>query len=104
MKTAIHLNGRQFQGVTNSETGEVSPATRFEYFQEGSRIWGTYSGGAIRSGHLQGKILEDGRLEFLYHHENIDGDLMAGHCLSRVEVGPSGQLKLLEQWQWFTGD
>ena len=104
MKTALNYNLRVFVGVSNSSNGEVSSATRFVYHQDGERLWGEYSGGSILSGHLQGRVFPDGSLEFLYHHENVDGALMAGRCESPPVVSDSGRLQLRERWQWFTGD
>ena len=57
----MNYNGRIFRGRTNTDNGEVSGETRFHYFQEGDRLWGTYSGGSIVDGHLLGTL----RIAFL---------------------------------------
>ncbi|MEM7331268.1 MAG: n-acetylglutamate synthase [Chloroflexota bacterium] len=100
----MNYNNRQFKGRSNSENGEVSSETIFHYFQEGSKFWGTYSGGTIIEGHLLGKVLEDHSIKFLYHHLNQDGDLLAGRCSSKPKSGEESQLVLEERWQWLTGD
>lgn len=100
----MNYNNRVFCGKSNSANGEVGASTRFHYRQEGDRVWAEYAGGEIVSGHLQGKVLADGSLEFVYHHQNIHGDLMAGKCQSTPHQKPDGTLLLKETWQWFTGD
>ena len=93
-----------FRSISNTENGEVGSDTVFHYHQEGSTVWADYAGGEIRRGHLIGSMLEDGRLEFLYHHVNTAGELSAGRCTSRPEALSDGRLRFLETWQWMTGD
>lgn len=100
----MNYNNRVFIGKSNSANGEVSAPTRFYYRQKEGRVWADYSGGEIVSGHLQGKMLTDGSLVFMYHHENIHGELMAGKCRSTPHKKPDGKLVLKENWQWLTGD
>lgn len=100
----MNYENRIFRGKTNSENGEVSASTRFHYRQSGDRVWADYSGGDIVKGHLQGKVLPDGSLEFLYHHENVHGELMAGRCRSVPGQDADGKAILKENWKWFTGD
>lgn len=100
----MNYDNKVFCGRVNSPNGEVSASTRFHYHQSGDRIWAEYAGGAVLKGHLQGKVLADGTLEFFYHHENINGELMAGRCKSVPRHGANGKLILKENWQWFTGD
>ena len=100
----MNYNGRIFRGRTNTDNGEVSGETRFHYFQEGDRLWGTYSGGSIVDGHLLGTVFPDDHLEFCYHHLNEDGELMAGKCHSVPSYDANGTLVMKENWQWFSGD
>lgn len=100
----MNYNNRRFRGKSNAANGEVSQGTCFTYYQRGDRLWGEYSGGEVVSGHLQGRVCADGCLEFLYHHENRSGELMAGKCRSIPSIGADGRLVLKENWQWFTGD
>jgi hypothetical protein len=100
----MNYDNRRFRARLNSDNGEVGQDTRFTYHQSGNRLWGEYSGGEITCGHLQGKVHADGRLEFLYHHENRAGELMAGKCLSTPGTDANGRLVLKERWSWFTGD
>jgi hypothetical protein len=100
----MNYNNRIFRGKTNSANGEVSESTCFHYRQSADRIWADYAGGDIVTGHLQGKVFADGSLEFVYHHENMAGDLMAGKCRSVPHQNSDGKVVLKENWQWFTGD
>lgn len=100
----MNYDNRIFRGKTNSDNGEVSESTRFYYHQSGDQVWAEYSGGDIVRGHLQGKVFHDGSLEFLYHHENLNGELAAGRCRSLPAQSNDGKIILRENWQWFTGD
>jgi len=103
MKETITYDGRRFRGRNNSEGGEVSGETRFEYHQEGDLLWGHYAGGSVEEGHLLGTVHPDNRLSFCYHHRNTDGVLMAGRCESKPRWDGE-RLVLEESWQWLTGD
>ena len=100
----MDYDNRIFRGRSNSDNGQVSDSTHFHYHQQGNDLTGTYSGGVIASGHLQGKVEENGDLYFLYHHVTVDGRLMAGECRSVPSFDECGKLVLQESWQWFTGD
>jgi hypothetical protein len=41
----LDLNEKKFYLINNSETGEVSQDTIFNYFQHGKIVWADYSGG-----------------------------------------------------------
>ncbi|MBI9070935.1 MAG: hypothetical protein JEY94_05020 [Melioribacteraceae bacterium] len=98
------LNNKIFRSVSNTENSEVGSETLFLYHQENEKIWAEYSGGTIVKGHLLGKVLSSGRFEFLYHHINLDGDLMVGKCLSTPEALSDGRLRMIEEWKWLCGD
>ena len=50
--------------VSNSENGDVSAETLFHYHQDREIISADYHGGKIIKGHLIGKILDNGQLEW----------------------------------------
>lgn len=100
----INYDNRAFRGRVNTDNGEVSDETRFHYRQEGARLWASYSGGSVITGHLLGHVNEDDSLEFVYHHINVDGELMAGRCCSTPTIESDGRLVMNESWQWMTGD
>lgn len=100
----INYDNRAFRGRVNTDNSEVSDETRFHYRQEGARLWASYSGGSVITGHLLGHVNEDDSLEFVYHHINVDGELMAGRCCSTPTIESDGRLVMNESWQWMTGD
>jgi hypothetical protein len=100
----MNYDGRTFRPVLNTPNGEVNGATEFQYRQVDDLFEATYQGGGVRSGQMVGRVLEGGRLEFLYQHLTDAGQLRHGHCLSIPELLPDGRLRLHETWQWANGD
>lgn len=99
-----NIDGKIFQPVENDDNGEVNPETLFHYHQDDDVVSADYSGGNIKQGHLLGRMLEDGTLEFKYHHINLDGFLMVGECTSVPTLLPDGRVKYSEKWRWLSGD
>ena len=99
-----NLEGKIFQSIQNTENGEVSSETLFHYHQTEDIISADYEGGSIQKGHLLGKMLANGNLEFVYHHIKLDGQLMIGECTSVPTLLADGRLQYSETWQWLTGD
>jgi uncharacterized protein (AIM24 family) len=99
-----NINNKTFRSISNSANGEVNSETHFHYEQDGDVIFANYYGGNIVKGHLVGKQLSTGQLEFLYHHINTNGELMAGKCTSTPQATEGGKLKFIEKWQWVTGN
>ncbi len=104
MTNRINYNNRRFVSVSNSDNGEVSSATVFDYHQEGDVVWATYRGGAIVFGSLVAKVDEDDCLDMRYQHLNSAGEFMTGRCRSTPEILSDGRLRLREVWQWTSGD
>ena len=102
--SSIDYNGRRFVPQMNSENGEVSEETIFEYHQRGNMLWAEYSGGDILRGSLIGNVLENGELDFVYHHMNKDMERKSGICHSVPEVKADGKITLFEKWEWTSGD
>jgi hypothetical protein len=102
--SSINYDDRRFVSVSNSESGEVDSATVFHYRQDGSLVWATYRGGAIKFGTLIANVEEDDCLDMRYQHCNVAGELMTGKCRSTPETLPDGRLRLHEVWQWTSGD
>ena len=100
----INIDSKIFKALQNSDNGEVDDETRFYYHQEKNRIWAEYTGGDIVKGHLLGKQLKDGSLDFVYHHINQKGEVKIGKCLSEIVTLEDGRLKLIERWQWLCDD
>lgn len=99
----LNLNGRVFQAVANSQSGEVSAATIFRYWQQGFVVTGRYEGGQILHGQLLAVWRDDGTLDMRYQHINAGHELMTGRCLSTPEVLADGRIRLHESWQWTCG-
>ncbi len=100
----FNLEGKLFLSVTNSENGDVGVETLFHYHQDREIISADYYGGKIIKGHLLGVMLDNGQLDFYYHHVNNLHQVMIGKCLSTPEVLEDGRLRYMEQWQWLSGD
>jgi len=100
----INLNNKVFKALSNSDNGEVGDDTLFYYSQEKNIISAKYQGGEIIKGELLGMQLEDGRLDFVYHHLNKNGELKVGKCLSNAIKLNNGKVKLFEEWEWLSGD
>lgn len=100
----INYDGRKFIPRMNSENGEVSDQTVFSYHQNESLLWAEYSGGDILRGSLIGCVLDNGELEFVYHHMNQDMQVKTGKCHSVPTVKENGKIELSEQWEWTSGD
>ncbi|MBY0149514.1 n-acetylglutamate synthase [Neobacillus niacini] len=100
----IDFNGRSFVSIENTNNGEVSSKTIFEYKQEGFIISATYSGGEIVKGTLIGVIRDNGCLEFRYNHVNSKNEIRGGQCISTPEVLPDGRIRLYENWKWLDAE
>ena len=100
----INLDNKTFRSLSNSDNGEVSHETIFNYNQKENIICADYSGGAILKGSLIGKVLDNEEIEFNYQHISLSFELKAGYCKSKVIIQDCGKIKLKEEWQWFTGD
>ena len=100
----MNYNDKRFKPVQNSENGETSEDTIFEYHQEGNILTSEYSGGQIKKGHLIGLVDEEGNIEMRYHQVNIKGELMTGVCFSTPEILANGKIRLHEAWKWTSGD
>lgn len=100
----INYHNRKFRPIVNSENGETSGDTVFQYVQEGNILTASYSGGAIKKGHLIGLVDENGNIDMRYHQVNAQGELMTGICRSIPELLENGNIRLHETWQWTSGD
>ncbi|WP_437369684.1 n-acetylglutamate synthase [Maribacter litoralis] len=104
MNKAMNYNNKRFKPVSNTENGETSEETIFEYRQKGTILTSTYKGGKIKEGHLIGLVNKDGTIEMRYHQVNTKGELMTGVCFSKPEIMDNGKIRLYEAWEWTSGD
>lgn len=100
----IDLNGKRFYSANNSDNGQVSKDTIFQYYQNGNIIWATYDGGEIAFGTIIGKVEEGNCLDIRYQHLTQSGKFMTGECKSRIEIEEDGKLTIYENWKWSCGD
>lgn len=100
----MDYNNKKFRPIENSENGETTGETIFEYKQHGNILTSEYQGGQIIQGHLIGLVDKNGHIEMRYHHVNTDGNLMTGICLSSPEYDADGKIRLYENWEWTSGD
>lgn len=100
----MNYNNKKFKPISNTENGEISVETIFHYKQKGNLLTCEYSGGKILKGHLIGLVDEDGLINMRYHQVNKQNELMTGICKSKPEIMPNGKIRLVEEWQWTSGD
>lgn len=100
----MNYNNKKFKSISNTENGEISNGMIFHYKQEGNLLTCEYSGGLITKGHLIGLVEENGIINMRYHQVNKQNILMTGVCNSKPEIMPNGKIRLLEYWQWTSGD
>ena len=97
------MDNRFFTAIENSESGEVSASTVFNYHQKDNVIWAEYSGGSVVKGILLGTIDADNNMHFKYQHINVEGELKEGSCDSKPQV-VNGKLRFYEKWKWTMGE
>lgn len=100
----MNYNNKKFRSMSNTDSGEVSGDTVFNYHQKGDLVWAEYEGGEIVFGSLIAKCDEEGVLDMRYQHINKKGALMTGVCKSTPEILEDGRIRLHEIWQWTSGD
>ena len=100
----MNYNNKKFRPVQNSENGETTQETIFEYKQTGNILTSEYKGGQIVKGHLIGLVDENGCIEMRYHQINNKGELMTGVCYSKPELTKNRKIRLYENWKWTSGD
>jgi hypothetical protein len=100
----VNYDGKTFKAVSNSENGEIGQEMLFHYRQAGNVLSCEYSGGEIVLGHLVGLVDNEGVIDMRYHHINTSGDLRTGTCRSQPQIMSNGKMRLLESWQWTSGD
>lgn len=100
----MNYNKKIFKAISNSQNGDTTSETIFEYCQNGNVLTSAYSGGKVVCGHLIGLVDELGNIEMRYHHINVKGEIMTGMCTSSPEILLNGKIRLYEKWQWTSGD
>jgi len=97
----FNFDNKKFALIHNSETGQVSTETIFEYKQKDNLVTADYYGGTI----LYGKIiadLKDDELNMLYQCLTTDNQLKAGKAIAKITLTDNGKIKLNLDWEWLT--
>ena len=100
----IDYNNKIFRSLNTSKNGEVNSDTVFYYRQNKNIVTAIYSGGNILSGQLIAIADANGVLNMHYHHINSSNEPKSGKCISTPEILENGKIRLLEKWQWTSGD
>ena len=100
----MKINYRKFKPLSNSENGEVCADMIFHYKQTGNILTYSYNGDNIIQGHLIGTVEQFGCIDISYHQVNSAGQIMTGLFKSRPEVLDNGKIRLIQEWQWTSGD
>ena len=103
MKQEISLDDRTLVGVANTEDGEVSGETIFEFEQEGERIYANYSGGDIVDGHLVGTF-DGNEWDIRYTQINTNQETASGHSVGIVKLLDDGRIRVEDEWEWESQD
>ena len=99
MTDEISLDGRTPVGVANTDAGEVSGDTRFEFEQEGDRIYAHSSGGDIADGHLVGTF-DGSEWDIRYTQINSEHETASGHSIGTVKLLDDGRVRVEDEWDW----
>lgn len=99
MAANISLDNRTLVGVANTDAGEVSEETRFEFEQAGERIYAQYSGGDILDGHLVGTF-DGSEWDIRYSQINSAHETASGHSVGTVELLADGRVRVEDEWEW----
>lgn len=100
----MNYHNKKFRPILNSENGAVSTEMIFHYKQTENVLTCEYHGAEIVEGHLIGLVDKEGIIEMRYHQINRMGELMTGVCHSKPEMMENGKIRLVENWQWTSGD
>jgi len=104
MISEVSLDRRKFVPQQNSENGEVSSSTIFEFFQKDDLVEAKYYGGTIVSGNIIGRFISPNRVELLYNCLTTAKQLKAGKAIAEILQRPEGTLSLQIEWEWLNGD
>lgn len=95
----LNYHGRRFRPAETEAADRVAV-----YSQDGSLLWGEFTGGGVRRGALAGTCAPDGVLDFAYCMV-LDGDqVISGRCHSTPSLRADGGIDLREQWQRYGPD
>lgn len=84
-----------------SSTASVVDAdapTVFHYHQDGSLVWGEYTGDTVSAGRFVGEMVDDQVRVAFAHALAADGTVVRGEAVSRAEIDEAGRIRLVEDF------
>ena len=99
----ISFDGKVMFASTTDPKGMINEKTIFYFQQVGNLITAKYAGGKVKTGFLIGKFKND-QLEFHYTQMHNDESLNGGHSVCGIEMAEDGRIKLIEHFEWSSGD
>ncbi len=97
----FNFNNRKFALIQNSESGQVTTDTIFEYKQQDNLVTADYFGGTIKYGKIIADLKDD-ELNMLYQCLTNDNQLKAGKAIAKISLTNEGKIKLSLNWEWLT--
>jgi len=99
MPSTLSLDGLRFAMVSSTASAVDSDApTTFDYHQDGSLIWGEYTGDTVTEGRFVGEVAgAEVRVSFA-HALASDGTVVRGDAVSRAEQSDDGRIRLIEDF------
>lgn len=98
-KPKFNFNSKVFSLTANSDNGEVSSETTFEFSQNGDLVTADYFGGTILCGKIIA-ILKGDQLHMSYQSVTKDHKFDSGKAIADIEYNENGKIKLSLQWEW----
>jgi len=98
------LDQKQFKLLHNSNNGEVSEDTIFNFSQKDHLITASYSGGSIIYGNIVATPLSANQLKLFYHCMTKEGVVKAGKAIAEITKTKENLLHLQLNWQWLEGN
>ena len=99
MPSTLSLDGLRFAMVSSTaSTVDSAAPTTFDYHQDGSLIWGEYTGDTVTEGRFVGEVAgTEVRVSFA-HALVADGTVVRGDAVSRAEQAEDGRIRLIEDF------
>jgi len=101
-KSPYNFNNKIFALLANSNNGEASAETTFEFSQDGDLVTADYFGGTILYGKII-TILKGDQLHMSYQSVTNDHKFDSGKAIADIEHDQLGKIKLSLQWEWLNG-
>ncbi|WP_228495863.1 hypothetical protein [Microbacterium sp. VKM Ac-2870] len=99
MRSFPSLDDLRFAMVSSTaSTVDADAPTVFQYHQEGSLVWGEYTGDTVSEGRFVGEMIDDQVRVAFAHALAVDGTVVRGEAVSRAEIDDAGRVRLVEDF------